>query len=490
MTRLFLAVLIVAIVPRVRSATAQTLDELQRPLLAAHAATVQMDYGQFAFESASVGVEFPAFTYFDPPYYSVVPGVSFGISRKVQVNVSGAWLPPILRSETIGANAASILQSHWLVKSVRADMVARPSEQLEIGATYFTGRSRYDGAFRNGNGTTTNERVTTDGLQIRGVWLPRPDRESRRLRADLDGLTGPLLRRHRTIVTWDAAWRRYGSTLTEGLGADEYTDDAHSTDTRVRTGAGWGATERLQLNADAYWQPSFSVDNSVFVHDAVVGEVHTRVDDRSRHFSGVFGGRASARWRPAARLEAFGDMTYEHQSVRQGAVTGVDGRDNFQQAGFTSGVTWLSRSPDASAPWLANLSGLYRPLLEPRQLRLDAVVRARQEQVNGQQTRGTLWRTRATMGVWSALQASVYAGRFDFGDQLLEHGTSFGGELRFRPTGKIEAYGALNYHPMTAFGRYPAFLLSRGSIFRAFLDLTDTAYEDDASIHVGVRLLL
>lgn len=493
MIRVAIALLVSTVLLSPRVTLAQTLDELQHPLLAKGQITVQADYGQFSFERAVAGVGFQPYTYFEPPDHIVLPTISLGISRKVQFNVSGTYLFPVLRSYATFPDSGSSIDSHWLVKSLQAEVVVRPSDRMEIGVAYLTGRSRYDSAFPSGNGSTVVDTFTTNALQVRGIWLPQPDRESRPLRADLDGLTGPMLRRHRAKFEWNMLWRRYGSTDYESdpLDAGGYiSDTVRSSDMRVRVGAGYSAAGRLQVTSDVYWQPPFTVAEPIFVHDVFSGEVHDRVDDESRRLSDVFGWRVNTRWRPAARIEAFAETTYEHQSVLNGPATPSPSSDNFRQLRVSTGATWLSRSPAAGAPLEADLNGLYRPLLERNQLRLDAVLHLLRDHTNNVPADEKLWRVGAALGVWSFMQANVYAGRFDLGDGLLGKGTSFRAGVRIRPVTRVEAYATLNYHPLTSIDRYPAFILPRDSFARSYLDFTDTTYEDDASIHIGVRLVL
>jgi hypothetical protein len=485
-----IALLVSTVLLSPRVTLAQTLDELQDPLLTKGQVTIHADDGQFSFERAVAGVGFQPYTYFEPPYHILLPTVSLGVSRKVQFNVSGTYLFPGLRSSATFPGAGSSID-HWLVKSLQAEVVVRPSDRMEIGVAYLTGRSRYDSAFPSGNGSTVVDTFTTNALQVRGVWLPQPDRESRPLRADLDGLTGPLLRRHRAKLEWNVLWRRYGSTDYESdpLDAGSYiSDTVRSSDMRVRVGAGYSAAERLQVTSDVYWQPPFTVADPIFVHDVFAGE--DRVDDESRRLSDVFGWRLNTRWRPAVRVEAFAETTYEHESVLNGPATRSPGSDDFRQLRVSAGATWLSHSPAAGAPLAADLSGLYRPLLERNQLRLDAVLHFLRDCTNSIPTDEKLWRVGATLGVWSFMQANVYAGRFNLGDGLFEKGTSFGAGMRIRPAKSVEAYATLNYHPLTSIDRYPAFILPRGSFARSYLDFTDTTYDDDASIHIGIRLVL
>jgi len=89
-------------------------------------------------------------------------------------------------------------------------------------------------------------------VQARGIWLPRADGASRPLQADLHGLTRPLRRRRRASITWETLWRQYGETAHEHNPGNVGKVDSEilSTDTRVRVGVGFGATDRLQIATD------------------------------------------------------------------------------------------------------------------------------------------------------------------------------------------------------------------------------------------------
>lgn len=467
-------------------AAAQALDELQRPLLNKNQATVVADYGQFTLERGAVALGVGSYTYFEPAYKSLAPGVGFGISKRVQLTVSGAYLPPVERPYALFGDRTSTLDSRLMVRSLRAELLARPTDEVQVSVAYLGGSSRYTGNFPFGSGTSSADRQSTDMLQVRGIWLPQADAVNRPLRADLDGLTGPLLRRHRASLTWDALWRRYGRTANDhGPGSAAQVDyDSRSTDARVRAGAGFGITDRLQVATDGYWQPPFTVIDLTEVSGPDVFE-HTA--DDSVRFSGVFGWRADARWRLAPQLELFGGPKIERQSVRDAAETARG--NTFRQTGVDSGITWLARAPQSSVPWQADLSGLYRPLLDRHQLRLDAGVYVRRYDDAGWHAHSTIWRARATVGVFSTFQAGVYAGRFANGGDADERGNSLGADLRFRPTRRLEAYGTFDYYPLTSLERYPAFILNRGSFLRSFQDFTNTAYLDSASVHAGLRLV-
>lgn len=483
MTRILVVWLGTVVIFGAPCAHAQTLDELQRPLLEKNHATVDVDYGEFAFERG-VSTVGQSYTYFEPAYQSIVPRIGFGITKRIQFTVNGAYLPPVYRPYAIGGDRPSVLDSRLMVRSLRADLVMRPTDDAEISVAYLSGRSRYNASFPYGNGTASLEHQATEILQVRAIWLPRADEASRPLRADLDGLTRPLLRRHRSSITWDAVWRRHRGTVNERTPGylGERDEDVRATDTRVGVGVGLGVTDRLQLTADGYWQPPFTMTDRVTVSRSAMFE-----NDYSVRFTDVSGWRAGVRWRPVQHVELFGSVKDERQFVRL-AFSELAG-STFRQTGMDAGLTWLSRAPHGAVPWQADVSGLHRPFLEKLQLRMDAVVTLRSYEDDDWHAHSIMWRARVTAGMLSSLQAAFYVGRFvDRGDTV-EHGRSLGAELRVRPTRRLEAYGTFDYHPRTWLDRYPAFILNRGS-YRSFRDFADTAYRDSASVHGGLRIVL
>jgi hypothetical protein len=469
-------------------ARAQTLDELQRPLLERNQVTADIDYGQFAVEREVLDVG-GSYSYFEPTQHTLVSGVGLGLSKRAQLGVSGTYLPPVQRPFSLFGDRSSILDSRLMVRSLRAELVTRPTDTVEVGVAFMSGRSRYTADFPSGPGTSSAERQGTEILEMRGIWLPQADLMNRALRADLDGLTGPLLRRRRAILRWNALWRRYRDTANDHTpgSTDAVEYEIHSTDTRVRVGAGVGVTDRFQVATDGYWQPPFTVTDLTEVARRGVSE---HADDSSDRFTGVFGWRADTRWRPVPRIELFGGAKIERQSLHDAAAVAPAPHHGFRQTGIDSGVIWLSRGPQRSAPWQADVSGLHRPLLESRQLRVDAIVHLRTDDESGWHARATIWRVRAAVGVLSSFQAAVYAGRFVNGGDADAKGNAVGADLRFRPARRLEAFATFDYHPQTWLDRYPAFILDRGSFLRSFRDFTDTSYRDLASVHIGLRLVL
>lgn len=473
-----------------RAVTAQTLDELQGPLLAPGQVTVAVDHTSFAFERITVEFDRQPVTTFDPPFKTLIPVVTFGLPKGTQVTLDGTYLIPIVRSYQIFADPDSQRDESWGVMSLRTQIRVRPSARLAIDATYLRGRARFRFSSPRGINPSSDVKANTHILETKGLWLSQPD-ENRRRRADFDGLSGPLLRRRRTKVHWEGMWRRYDTTdASQHPLRPPGLEEARSTDLRLSLGVGYGLLEQLELSGDGYWQPAFTVADSFRFQTAGVPPGDP---DRSRRLFDLFGARMRVQWRPAERLHAFGEATAEHQGVtfKPGSPSGFI--DRYRQRRLTTGLSWLSRSPRLGVDLRADLNGLYRPLLERHQMRLDAVLHRRRSSANAGGFEESTWRVQAGVGVTSFLQVGAYAGRFRYERTsrvtLFPGGTSLGGTVKLRPTRNVEGYASFDYHPTAYIDDYPAFNLQRGSPLLSFYDFTRDAFEDSASLHVGVRLV-
>lgn len=471
-----------------RVVTAQTLDELQGPLLPPGQVVVAVDHTSFALGRITVEFGRPPVTSVDPPFYTLTPSITIGLSKRAQVTVDGAYLIPTTRSYQIFDDPDSQRDESWGVISLRTQVRVRPSARMAIDTTYLRGRERFRFSSPRGLNPSADRAADAHILETKGLWLSQPD-ENRPRRADLDGLSGPLLRKRRTKVDWEGMWRRYDSTNAskEAL-LPPASEEARSTDLRLRLGVGYGVLEQLEVSGDGYWQPAFAVAESSR------RQADPTATDYSRRVFDVFGARAAVRWRPTALLQAFGETTVERQAVtfRPESLGGF--AERYRQRRLTAGLSFLSRSPRLGTDLRADLNGLYRPLLERNQLRLDALLHLRRSgSANAERFEEATWRVQGALGVSSFLQVGAYAGRFRYsrasGPTLFPGGTSVGGTARLRLGRRVEGYASFDYYPTTFVDDYPAFNLPRGSRLFSFYDFTRNTFEDDASSHVGVRLL-
>lgn len=473
-----------------RAVAAQTVDELQAPLLAPGQVAVSANQTSFALERTTIEFDRQTATTFDPAVYTLSPLITLGLSKKMQVTVDGTYLIPTLRSYQVFADPDSQRDESWGVTSLRTHVRVRASSRIAIDATYLWGRGRFKFSSPRGNNARADLTANTHLFGVNGLWLSHSD-VSRPRRADLDGLSGPLLRRRRTKVEWEGLWRRYDSTnVSQEPFRPPALEEARSTDLRLLVGVGYGLLEQLELSGDGYWQPPFTVVESFrFQADGAPGAA-----DSSRRVFDVYGARMAVRWRPTALLQAFGEATVEQQAVAFRPESVSASTDRYRQRRLSTGLSWISRSPRLGTELLADLNGLYRPLLERGQMRLDAVLHLRRSRgVDAEGFEETTWRAQGALGVSSILQVGAYAGRFrqDRAFQSIRGsaGTSVGGAVKLRPARHVEGYASFDYRPTAYIDDYPAFNLPRGSRLLSFYDFTNNTFEDDASLHVGVRLV-
>jgi hypothetical protein len=104
----------------------------------------------------------------------------------------------------------------------------------------------------------------------------------------------------------------------------------------------------------------------------------------------------------------------------------------YRTTRITTGATWLSRRPTTSVPLTVDLTGLFHPLLERKQVRFDGRLDYREDQ--GDLFSGTtwLWRAKATIGLSSSLQAALYGGGLHAGTFKSSELASLGSTLTFR----------------------------------------------------------
>ena len=143
----------------------------------------------------------------------------------------------------------------------------------------------------------------------------------------------------------------------------------------------------------------------------------------------------------------------------------------------------------------ANVAGLYHPLVEPKQVRIDgfAYYQAYRERIAIFDLDVRVYRLRATTGITSWLQASAYGGallsKHYMSDGKFERHASFGGELKLRVKTGTELYGTLEQHRAGFVGRYPMYILGVGDPLDSYFDFLNPDFEGTYTAHLGVRLV-
>ncbi len=474
---------------------AQTLDELGHPLLTKGKAAVVADYDTWAVEHGAVDVEYGSMSYYQPEY-ALTPSIAIGLGRNVQLTVNGAYQWPTIYSEPV-FESWSYFHLKNRVSMLSGDLVVRPSPTLELGAFVLGGRAHFDMDYARTLGVNAFARqdFRTTIVSLRGTWLPGARPVTTSIGADLSGLNHPFLRKNRSRFDWEIGGRWYASGFsdTNDGGPDSVSTQAASRDVRLRFAATHALTDRLQVAADAYWHPAFrrnGTSSSVYLDRR--GAAVRNSSSSSDRFEHVYGLRLDARSRPTTRLEAFATGTWEPQTVAFVSAPNAPAA-TYRTSTFMTGGTWLSRAPRRSQPRVADLAGLYHPLVEPKQIELDgfAYFLAYREPGGAFDLDVRLYRVRATTSIFTWLQASGYLGAL-LSKHWLSHGAferdgSYGGELRLRIKSGTELYGALAKHEAAFVGHYPMFVLGAGS--DSSFDFTNPGFEGTYTAHLGVRLV-
>jgi hypothetical protein len=482
---LFLSIL--AIGPRLLEA--QTLDELQHPLLPKGKAAVSVDYDGYAIER--FGSWSMLETSFEPRQV-VLPTFAVGLARAAQLTVSGAYqFPTTFLAPTFGS--WDYFNQKTLVRIVSGDLLFRPGPNFEVGATAVFGQSRQTSNYpRTFNVDAVSVRPSQSTVvSAHGTWLSSARAMTNRVRADLDGLLRPLLQRHRWKIDGEAMarWDHHDSSDSDEAGEASDTSHGASRDFRLRLGAARGITDRIQLAADGYWHPPFARTQD-FQLGGFWGSYSYGWPQR---FDEVFGGRLEGRWRPVRQVETFATGAWEHQRVTYTPPT--SGTLNYGTSTFTTGATWLSRPPRGSETLTADLSGLYHPLVEPKQVKVDGFVylQAYRTESGVFDVDTRVYRLQATVGILPWLQARAYAGallsRNYMSDGKFERSGSYGGELRLRVKNGAELYGTLEQHRAGFVDQYPMFVLASGDDLGPSVDFLHPYFEGTYTAHLGVRFV-
>jgi hypothetical protein len=474
---------------------AQTLDEVQHPLLAKGKSAVSADYDGYAIEHYGVDLGRGSMTFFQPENV-LFPQMAFGLGRNLQLQVAGTYQVPTTFSFPM-FDTRSHFRDTTTVRSLSGELLFRPRPNLELGLSGVWGRlnQTLDYSRSHTANALARSHYRTGIVSVQGAWLPTADSVSRPIQSDLDGLNHPLLKKHRWKIDWEVVSRWYGSDFRDSdhSNPDFVADDNRSRDLRLRLGAAGGITGRLQVGVDGYWHPSFRMtQTSQYLFDSQ-WQPFSGTSDESRRFHHVYGARLNARWRLTQQAETFAEGRWEHQAVSSDRPVPRPWTDNYRTLTTRAGATWLSRGPTKSVPLAADLTGLYHPLVERKQLKLDALVHYKGDRGVVSNSDMWLWQVQATTGIWSWLQATAYGGTLCAKNFLsggkFDRYVSLGSQLTLRVRAGTEVYASANYHPTTSLDRYPVFILGRGDEFIYYYDCLSGDFAGDANLHLGVRFI-
>lgn len=474
---------------------AQTLDELQHPLVPAGKWTLSTEYEVYGTEHGAVDVAYGRMTWYRPQHV-LFPEAALGLTRNLQLKLVGTYQLPTLFSHPTFVPSMYIRDS-TSIGSLSAEVLFRPTANVEMGGSFLWGRSESDSDYAHSSSINAQvaERYTSSILSVHGTWLSSVAGGNGRIRSDLDGLHHPLLEAHHWKIDGELLRRWYGYAFseTDDVTPDYLLEDVRSTDTRVWLAVTHGITGRLQIRADGYWHPPFTItetERSLFTGWGAAVERTENVVHRYRDVHGV---RLNARWRAWRQAEAFVEARWDREEIAEGAASSPATPRAYPMTTIRAGGTWLSRPPRKETALVANLAGLYHPLLEPLQVKIDGLVDHRSSQESLGPPESWHYQLQATVGLSSSLQAKGYGGLLFSTTWLSPHTFegrwTLGAELTLRMKRGTEVHAAADLQPVSFFDDYPPFILGRDDAFRYYRDFLNRDFGGSRSARVGVRFV-
>ena len=494
--RTALACALVAAASVAAPASAQTLDELKRPLLEKGEAAIALDVQARGEEIRSVDI-FTGSTSYHRPRLALFPQVAYGLSPNLELRIDVVGQVPTTYSHPQLFSWAYNRERYGLLAG-EAGIAFRPTSTLELTAGLGLGRARGEGAYAHSvssdGGYRAKHRTAQWSLGV--TWLPGPKTDSLPLRADLDGLHRPLIAARRWRIDGEAQWRSYRQTSADWYdpipGHVETT--IASRDARMRMGAACGLGRGFEARADAYWHPPFTMTGSTTTFCPGCGQSAPVSREESDRYHGVFGTGVRTTWR-IGRAEASAAGTWERQQVARELGSGSAADRAFDTSAMRVEGTWLSRPPRRTVD-RRGLAGFDRPLVERRQVMLDAGWHHRRHRASQSSFDDTdvafIW-LGATTGVSGSIEVGGHIGR-RFARHYLTHGgyerrTTSGGRLTVRPTGRVQLEAAFDFTPRAWMDRFPMVVLGLHDSLRYYETFRADSLAGDRNARVGVRVL-
>jgi hypothetical protein len=312
---------------------AQTLDELNHPLLSRGSADLSVTVQSHGVQHEAADIVYGHITFFQPQVV-LSPEAAIGLARNLQlrVNATNQFAMPYSYPTF---EAWAWIRDTQTLRFVAADVSFRPTRTVQLDGGVLWGRAVTDDAYARDFQTSASYRVTEAAhlFWIRSTWLPRANRENRALRSDLDGLHHPLLAPNRWRIDGEFQWRAQSYAYRETVdGAPDYLNEHMDAGVaRLRAGVAYGLVRGTQVLADVYWHPAFSATQT---HDSLYtyyGSTFPSSRTYSDRYHGVYGLRVGGTWR-TRQLEATIDASRERQDV---------GSEWFRTSGLRMGGTWL-----------------------------------------------------------------------------------------------------------------------------------------------------
>jgi len=497
---------------------AQTLDELNRPLQKKGQLDLALDYKNYGYEYFSISLDHGDTSYIDSRLI-LFPRLAFGLAKNLQLTLNGVYQFPITFSAPQFED-----WDYWretnTIRSLSAQLLFRPLPNMELSLFLLHGRAENDVHYPRTWGIDAHYTKNFAGniLILGGTWLSAVDGESRLLRADLDGLYRPLLKKRHWRIEPEILIRRHEYEYRHRLDVlPDYSDESiDSTDVRLRLAASHGLTDHLEVRAEGYWQPLFRIRES---SRALItwwdGTEHFQESETSRLYFANWGGRGNFLWRPSPLMElnlaiinnrvktGYEEKESQAEAATAGKAANLIAANTHIITQIDLAATWLSKPKRPGVPLIADLPGIYHPLLQKKQFKLDGRICYRSYHEIDDSSNGGYWNTDSWLfrmqiayGISNTLQASAYYGvrflKYWFSGFKYEKDRTLGMELKWRLKKRFEIYAGFNYKPMVYLDIYPPFMLGiqdqlGGSGYHDFLD---SNFGEAINIQLGIKWIL
>lgn len=465
---------------------AQTLVELLGPQLPAGKVDLGVALRGYGAEHWSIDVFEGTTTWFQPQAV-LFPRAAIGLGRNVQLQVDVTNQLPITSVYQMTPGAASARDTPT-TRAVSMGISYRPTRAVQLEVGMLLGRSRLEVSYPRTVETEAMYRATDTVRAFRfgWTWLPRPDRDSRPLRSDLDGLHRPVLGPNRWRIDGEVQWRTQSLRNRETAeGSADFLDERMDARLgRLRGGVAYGLAKGAQVAADVYWHPAFSAaqsTNALNTFHGVPFPMSRAFSDRYHH---LFGVRLGGTWR-REELEATVAASREHQQV---------GSDWFRTSTVRAAATWIWRKPRTTLE-RTGLAGFDRPLLERGQAALDAlgVFRSHDENLAAFDMDLRAWRAGISFGLTTSLEIAAHAG-IVYSKHLLSgggylHHPASGADLTLRLAPGVQFFATGGLYRVEAADDYPLFVLGVNDPFHNYRRFTDSELSGGRNASAGVRVI-
>ena len=487
-----------------------TLDELIDPMLN----KCQFVLGSSFYKSSlrhttySGGVKLPSV--YEKRYF-VLPSVSYGLSDKLQLDISGVYMfPQEFADHTLDPTYLLEINSQ---ENYDLGLRYRVRENLEVNLSgsiknlsegtedMYLSLSRSSTLIRNKKTTFTLE----------GTWLSGKDHKSDPVKSDLNGLLSPLLDRKQLKIS---AGMEYSEYKIDYDNSSIIFYSIHESNTKfdyliVYPSFSYGLGRKLQAGLTLFYYFPFTVYENSFLERGYRNDVKKTSNRISSHY----GIKIDLNYRPSTHFQLsvyaryYTAKRYSEQTVYyyfpEDEPKETYGTFNYPaRSSFiaSTSLNWISKPKSAGVTLKPDLNGLRGPLLNKKQLRL--YLSCSHYQINTgndfDDYKSNTLRARAIYGLFRNLNIGIYY-RIAFVDDLLGNmindtdiniydNLSFKASFRFRK--KVELYLNLDMRD-SMYNSFP-FIddLSFINYYQNYRDLDNGHLGGIPSITLGIFWLL